>query len=116
MGVSVENQDYTYRIEHLKSVPAAVRFLSMEPLLGPIDELNLNGIDWVIAGGESGRPARTVDPDWVRYIRDECISQHIPFFFKQWGGFNKKKNGKLLDGRIWNEMPTPKIRRSNLLN
>lgn len=116
MGVSVENQDYSYRIEHLKEVPAAVRFLSIEPMLGPITELNLEGIDWVIVGGESGHRARTVDPDWVRYIRDECIRQEVPFFFKQWGGFNKKKIGKLLDGRIWNEMPTPKVRHSSSVN
>jgi len=110
MGVSVENQDYTYRINDLRTVPATVRFLSIEPLIGKIIKINLRGIDWVIVGGESGPKSRTIEPDWVRIIRDKCVGQEIPFFFKQWGGINKKKVGRILDGKIWSEMPTPKDR------
>jgi len=105
MGVSVENEDYSYRIDHLKRVPAAVRFLSIEPLLGPINNLSLTCIDWVIVGGESGPFARFVDPNWVRGIRDECISAGVPFFFKQWGGTRKSTTGRTLDGRTWDELP-----------
>jgi protein gp37 len=105
MGVSVESADYTYRIEHLRKVPVAVRFLSVEPLLGPIARLPLQGIHWVIVGGESGPGARTIDPGWVRKIRDRCIVQGVPFFFKQWGGTRKKLTGRELDGRTWDEMP-----------
>lgn len=105
MGVSVENAHYTYRVEHLRKVPAAVRFLSVEPLLGPISRLPLQGIQWVIVGGESGPGARNMQPSWVRKIRDRCIAQGVPFFFKQWGGTRKKLTGRELDGRTWNEMP-----------
>lgn len=112
IGVSVENKDYTYRIEHLRKVPAVVRFLSVEPLLGSIPRLPLQGIDWVIVGGESGPRCRKVEPQWVRQIRDRCIAQGIPFFFKQWGGTRKKQSGRELDGRTWDEMPGPKSRRS----
>jgi protein gp37 len=105
MGVSVENADYTDRIDHLRRTDAAIRFLSLEPLLGPIDRLNLDGIHWVITGGESGPGARPVDPAWVRSIRDECARSGTAFHFKQWGGVNKKKTGRLLDGRTWNEFP-----------
>ena len=105
MGVSVENADYTYRIEHLQKVSASVRFLSVEPLLGPIPRLPLQGIHWVIVGGESGPGARNMDPRWVRKIRDRCIAQGVPFFFKQWGGTRKKLTGRELDGRTWDEMP-----------
>jgi protein gp37 len=105
MGVSVESADYTYRIEHLRKVPVSVRFLSVEPLLGPIARLPLQGIHWVIVGGESGPGARTIDPGWVRKIRDRCIVQGVPFFFKQWGGTRKKLTGRELDGRTWDEMP-----------
>ena len=105
MGVSVENADYTFRIEHLRKVPAAVRFLSVEPLLGPIPRLPLQGIQWVIVGGESGPGARNMDPLWVRKIRDRCVGQGVPFFFKQWGGTRKKIAGRELDGRTWDEMP-----------
>ena len=105
MGVTVENKDYTHRIDHLRLVPAAVRFLSLEPLLGPIPNLNLNGIDWAIVGGESGPGARPIQPEWVTDIRDQCIESDVPFFFKQWGGVNKKKNGRLLDRKYWNQMP-----------
>lgn len=110
MGVSVENADYTYRVHCLKAVPAAVRFLSVEPLIGPVPRLPLAGIDWVIVGGESGPGCRPMDPDWVRQIRDRCIDQHVPFFFKQWGGVHKSRHGRKLDGRTWDEMPTPKRR------
>ena len=105
MGVSVESADYTYRIDDLRTVPASVCFLSVEPLLGPIPRLPLHGIHWVIVGGESGPGARTVDPRWVRKIRDRCIVQGVPFFFKQWGGTRKKLTGRELDGRTWDQMP-----------
>jgi protein gp37 len=105
VGVSVENNDYIYRIDHLRSTEAAVKFISFEPLLGPIDDLDLTGIDWVIVGGESGPRSRVMSKEWVRGIRDKCLSDNVPFFFKQWGGFNKKKAGRLLDGRLWAEMP-----------
>ena len=111
MGISVENKDYTYRIDHLRKVPAAVRFLSVEPLLGPIPKLPLQGIDWVIVGGESGPRCRKIEPQWVQQIRDRCIAQGIPFFFKQWGGTRKKSSGRELDGRTWDEMPDPKSRK-----
>ncbi len=105
MGVSVENDKYTYRIDHLRSVNASIKFLSLEPLLGPIPNLNLENIDWVISGGESGPKARTIDPLWVVSIRDACIKQKVPFFFKQWGGTNKKKTGRILEGITWDQMP-----------
>ena len=111
MGVSVENKDYTYRIDHLRKVRAAVRFLSVEPLLGSIPKLPLQGVDWVIVGGESGPRCRRIEPQWVRQIRDRCIAQGIPFFFKQWGGTRKKQSGRELDGRTWDEMPDPKSRK-----
>lgn len=105
IGVSVENQDYVYRIDDLRSVPAAIRFLSVEPLLGPIKKMNLKKIDWVIVGGESGPNARPMEADWVRSIRDLCKKQRVSFFFKQWGGVQKSRTGRLLDNREWNEMP-----------
>jgi protein gp37 len=105
VGVSVETQDYAWRIEHLRRVPVAVRFLSVEPLLGPITKLDLKDIDWVIVGGESGRGARPMDAEWVRAVRDECDRSHVPFFFKQWGGVMKGRAGRVLDGRTWDEMP-----------
>ena len=105
MGVSVENNDYTFRISHLKSCGAAIKFLSLEPLIGPIENINLDGIDWVIVGGESGKGARPIDKTWVTRIRDECLASGTPFFFKQWGGVNKKKNGRKLEGRTYDEMP-----------
>lgn len=104
-GVTVENQDYVHRIDHLRATPAAVKFLSLEPLLGPLPNLNLSGINWVIVGGESGPKARPVNADWVRDLRDQCASAGVHFFFKQWGGTNKKTTGRTLDGRIWSEMP-----------
>ena len=105
MGVSVENADYTYRIENLRRTEAAVKFLSLEPLVGDVGELSLNGIDWAIAGGESGPNARYMDPMWVRSIRDQCIRNGVAFHFKQWGGVNKKRTGRILDGRTWDELP-----------
>lgn len=105
MGVSVENEDYVNRIDDLRSTNAAIKFLSLEPLLGLLPNLNLNGIDWAIVGGESGPGARTMDPEWARDIRDQCLAAEVPFFFKQWGGVNKKKAGRVLDNRTWDEMP-----------
>lgn len=105
MGVSVENQAYAFRADHLRTVSAGVRFLSIEPLLGPV-EVDLDGIDWVIAGGESGPGARPVEPQWVTSIRDACLSSGTPFFFKQWGGRTPKAGGRTLDGRTWDQYPT----------
>ena len=105
MGVSVETAEYQRRIDALRSTSAQVKFLSLEPLLGPIPDLNLDGIDWVIVGGESGPKARQMDMSWVTEIRDQCLASHVPFFFKQWGGINKKKAGRTLDGRTWDQMP-----------
>jgi len=104
-GVSVENRDYTKRIEHLKRTHAKVKFLSIEPLLGPLQNLNLDGIDWVIVGGESGPKSRPMQESWVVDIRDQCLEAGTPFFFKQWGGTNKKKTGRLLEGRVWDQTP-----------
>lgn len=106
MGTSVENKDYTGRVHELRKVPAAVRFLSVEPLLGPIRRLPLSGVHWVIVGGESGPGARPMLPEWVTSIRDQCLKRDVPFFFKQWGGVQKSRTGRELDGRTWNEMPT----------
>ena len=106
MGVSVENMDYLFRIDNLRQTNAQIKFLSLEPLLGPLPNLDLNGIDWVIVGGESGPRARPVRPEWVIEIRDQCQCSATPFFFKQWGGLNKKKSGRKLQGRTWSEMPT----------
>jgi protein gp37 len=105
VGVSVETAAYAHRIDDLRAVPAAVRFLSLEPLLGPLPDLDLAGIDWVIVGGESGPRARPPQPDWVRDLRDQCLAADVPFFFKQWGGTRKKAAGRELDGRVWGEMP-----------
>ena len=110
MGVSVESPRYVPRIECLRNVPAAVRFLSIEPLLAPIPSLPLTGIDWVIVGGESGPGARPMEADWVREIRDRCVGTGVPFFFKQWGGVRKGRTGRLLDGRTWDEMPQAVLR------
>jgi protein gp37 len=105
MGVSVESQNYTFRIDHLRETQAHVKFLSLEPLLGPLPNLNLQGIDWVIVGGESGPGARVMRSEWVLDIRDQCQAAGVPFFFKQWGGTNKKKFGRTLENRTWDEMP-----------
>jgi protein gp37 len=111
LGVSVENARYTQRIEYLRQTPAAVRFLSIEPLLGPVGKLVLDEIHWVIVGGESGHGARPMDPDWVRDIREQCRRARVPFFFKQWGGVMKSKNGRVLDDRTWDEMPKNSVAR-----
>lgn len=105
MGVSVENMDVVRRIDYLRTTGACIKFLSIEPLLGPLPNLDLSGIDWVIVGGESGPQSRPMDPKWVADIRNQCLFASVPFFFKQWGGINKKKSGRLLDGRTWDEMP-----------
>jgi len=105
MGVSVESGKQIGRITDLQSVPAAVRFISMEPLLGPNPEFPHSGIDWVIVGGESGPNARPMEKAWVTEIKNICLANKIPFFFKQWGGVHKKKNGRLLDGQHWNQYP-----------
>jgi protein gp37 len=104
MGVSVENQVFAFRAKRLAEVPAAVRFLSVEPLLGPVT-LDLTGIDWVIVGGESGPHARPMHPDWARSVRDQCAASGVPFFFKQWGGRTPKAGGRILDGRTWDAFP-----------
>jgi protein gp37 len=105
MGTTIESADYLYRINSLKKTPAKIRFLSLEPLLGPLPKLPLNGIHWVIVGGESGPEARPMDSTWVFQIRDQCQKYHVPFFFKQWGGVNKSLAGRALDGLIWDEKP-----------
>jgi protein gp37 len=105
MGVSVEMELYKQRIDSLRKTGAKVKFLSLEPLLGPIPKMNLKGIDWVIVGGESGPGARPMDQAWVLDIQAQCNKVKVPFFFKQWGGVNKKKAGRLLEGRTWDEMP-----------
>jgi protein gp37 len=116
MGVTVESSDYISRIDDLRKTNAHVKFLSLEPLLGALPDLDLADIDWVIVGGESGPNARIMLQEWATEIRDQCRKQNVPFFFKQWGGTNKKKAGRHLEGKLWNEMPTcNKIERSVLL-
>lgn len=109
MGVSVEDATARFRIDDLRTVPAAVRFVSCEPLLGPLDEINLDGIGWVIAGGESGPRHRGIDPIWATALRDRCLAAQVPFFFKQWGGRTPKHGGRLLDGRTWDQLPAPAL-------
>ena len=113
MGTSVEDALVTHRIKDLQRVGAKVRFLSVEPLLGPIPRLPLSGIHWVIVGGESGPGARPMEKHWVTRIRDRCLAQNVPFFFKQWGGVNKKATGRILDGRTWDQMPRLKLGKNN---
>lgn len=115
MGTSVENERYTHRIDLLRQSDAQTRFLSLEPLLGPLLKLDLENIHWVIVGGESGPGARAMDAAWVVNIRAQCAAQGVPFFFKQWGGVNKKRTGRLLEGRTWDEMPMSFGDRSNTL-
>jgi len=105
MGVSVETNETKFRIDDLRLVPAFIRFLSLEPLLGPLPSLDMDNIDWVIVGGESGPGARIMKKEWVIEIKEQCREQNVPFFFKQWGGINKKKTGRLLEGRTWDESP-----------
>jgi protein gp37 len=104
-GVSIETKGYIWRADHLRRVPAHIRFISAEPLLGPLDNLSLEGIQWLITGGESGYGHRPCDPDWVRSLRDRCRAEGVAFFHKQWGGRTPKAGGRLLDGRTWDEMP-----------
>lgn len=105
MGVSVEDERVEYRIDHLRTVPAAVRFLSCEPLIGPLDNLNLKGIHWVIVGGESGPRSRPMEAAWVKSIRRQCRTARVAFFFKQWGGVRKDLTGRQLDGKTHDEFP-----------
>jgi protein gp37 len=105
MGVSVENEEVVSRIDSLRKTHAYIKFLSLEPLLGPLPRLKLKGIDWAIVGGESGPHARSMNKEWVIDIRNQCRKAEVAFFFKQWGGFSKKKTGRLLEGKTWSEMP-----------
>lgn len=105
MGVSIENRRFVHRADYLREVPAAVRFISAEPLLGPLERLDLTGIDWLIAGGESGPRHRPVRLEWLRDLRDRCLDADVAFFFKQWGGARSKTGGRILDERIWDQMP-----------
>ncbi len=105
MGVTIENRRFVHRADYLRQVPAAVRFISAEPLLGPLEGLELDDIDWLIAGGESGPKHRRVDEGWITELRDRCLEQEVAFFFKQWGGVRAKTGGRLLEGRTWDEMP-----------
>jgi protein gp37 len=108
MGVTIENRRFVHRADALRTVPSAVRFISAEPLLGPLEGLDLHGIDWLIAGGESGPRHRRVDPAWIRELRDGCQVEDVAFFFKQWGGHRPKSNGRELDGRLWDDFPEPR--------
>ena len=108
MGVTIENRRFVHRADYLRDVPAAVRFISAEPLLGPLDRLDLRGVDWLIAGGESGARHRRIDRAWVIELRDRCEAEDVAFFFKQWGGHRPKSGGRQLEGREWNEMPEPR--------
>ncbi len=105
MGVSVESQDFCWRLDDLRATNSNTRFVSFEPLIAPIKDFQLEGINWVIVGGESGPGARPMEREWVLHIRDKCLNASVPFFFKQWGGVNKKKNGRKLQGKTWDEMP-----------
>jgi len=109
MGVSIESDRYVFRTDHLREVPAAVRFLSIEPMLGPVPKLDLADIHWVIAGGESGPGARPIQHEWVAELRDRCRIENVAFFFKQWGGRTPKAGGRELDGRTWDELPRASV-------
>ena len=115
MGVSVESKRYTPRIDHLRKTGAGTKFLSLEPLLGPLESLDLSGIDWVIVGGESGPGARAMTPEWVTSIRNQCHQARVAFFFKQWGGVQKKRTGRVLEGRTYDDMPHTIARSSSLI-
>lgn len=112
MGVSVENEKVKDRIDHLRKTDAKVKFLSLEPLIGPLPKLNLKKIDWVIVGGESGHNPRSMNPDWALDIQEQCSKKSVAFFFKQWGGRNKKAAGRILNGRTYDEMPEYELQRS----
>jgi protein gp37 len=114
MGVSVESAKYVDRVDALRKTGAHVKFLSLEPLLGPLPNMNLSGMDWAIVGGESGPGARTIKREWITDIRDQCREARVAFFFKQWGGVNKKRTGRLLEGRTWDEMPVARTDRVQL--
>ena len=114
MGVTIENRRFVHRADYLREVPAAVRFISAEPLLGPLERLDLSGVDWLIAGGESGPRHRRIDVAWVTDLRDRCLAEDVAFFFKQWGGHRPKSGGREFDGREWNEMPVPQYRQPAL--
>lgn len=113
-GVSIESMDVAWRADELRRVPAEVRFLSLEPLLGALDELDLSGMDWVIVGGESGPGARPMKREWVRALRDRCRKEAVPFFFKQWGGPIKSRTGRELDGRTWSQLPIQNATRGSV--
>ncbi|MCB0076606.1 MAG: phage Gp37/Gp68 family protein [Anaerolineales bacterium] len=113
IGVSIEDDSYTWRADYLRQVDATVRFISAEPLLGPLPSLNLAGIDWLITGGESGHNHRPIDANWVRSLRDSCIANDVAFFHKQWGGPTAKSGGRELDGRTWDQYPSPRKRSSS---
>ncbi len=115
LGVSIESERWLHRLDTLRETDAQTKFLSLEPLLGPLPNLDLAGVHWVIVGGESGPGARPMNPDWVRNIRDKCLASEAPFFFKQWGGVFKKRNGRVLDNRTWDQMPDIAGRRLNAL-
>jgi len=115
MGVSVESKKYTTRIDHLRKTGARTKFLSLEPLLGPLEGLDLKGIDWVIVGGESGPGARPMSPEWVTSIRTQCHRAKVAFFFKQWGGVQKKRTGRVLEGQTYDEMPRTSTPSSSLI-
>jgi len=105
MGVTIEHEKYLHRMKHLKQTDAKIKFISFEPLLSSIPQIELDNIDWIIVGGESGPGSRTLNEEWVVNIKNQCLSHYIPFFFKQWGGVNKKKAGRLLNGKEWNQVP-----------
>ena len=105
MGVTIENRRFVHRADYLRRVPARVRFISAEPLLGPLEGLELEGLQWLIAGGESGHRHRAVKVEWITELRDRCVAADVPFFFKQWGGTRSKSGGRLLEGRTWDEFP-----------
>jgi protein gp37 len=111
MGVSIENRRFVHRAGYLRQVPAAVRFISAEPLLGPLEGLVLDGIDWLIAGGESGAKHRRIRAEWVTELRDRCADEGVAFFFKQWGSRTSKTGGRELDGRTWDQMPAARMRK-----
>ncbi len=113
MGVTVENSESKYRIDNLRQSGAQIKFLSIEPLLDDLGEINLDGIDWVIVGGESGPKSRPMKKQWVESIKEQCLASRVPFFFKQWGGTNKKKAGRLLEGRTWDEMPNQALHQTS---
>lgn len=116
LGVSIESERWLDRLELLARTGAGTKFLSLEPLLGPLPRLDLSDVDWVIAGGESGPGARPVRPEWIRAIRDSCVRSSVPFFFKQWGGVFKKRTGRVLDGRTWDQMPAVNAGCSDVIN